>query len=125
MGYLSNDSKHEELMRSLLPARFAGRDFELASFRKRHQQLLEILTTQTSKEAAHKALIMQVIAGPASSNAQNLSHASHIEGFMMELERWSMELQRSNPKDWNQCSSVIVQCLSGGLQKTRDEEFNV
>jgi len=36
-----------------------------------------------------------------------------VDDFVRELERWSMELQRHCPEDWNQCSAILVQCLSG------------
>jgi len=40
-----------------------------------------------------------------------------IEDLMHELERWSIELQRHCPEEWNQCSSVILRCLGGQAQK--------
>jgi len=48
-----------------------------------------------------------------------------VEEFMLDLERWSIELQRHCPEDWNQCSAVLVQCLSGGGQKPRQGAFRV
>jgi hypothetical protein len=36
---------------------------------------------------------------------------SALEGFMQELEGWSMELQRHRPEDWNECVGVLVDCL--------------
>lgn len=35
-----------------------------------------------------------------------------VQGFMHDLERWSLELQRHSPPDWNQCSSMLMRCLS-------------
>lgn len=32
--------------------------------------------------------------------------------LMHDLEGWSMELQRHSPEDWNECSNVLVQCLT-------------
>eukprot|EP00931_Biecheleriopsis_adriatica_P050612 TRINITY_DN29319_c0_g1_i1.p1 TRINITY_DN29319_c0_g1~~TRINITY_DN29319_c0_g1_i1.p1 ORF type:complete len:567 (-),score=117.62 TRINITY_DN29319_c0_g1_i1:125-1750(-) len=34
-----------------------------------------------------------------------------VDSFMHELEGWSMELQRHNAEDWNECVNVLVQCL--------------
>jgi len=50
-----------------------------------------------------------------------------VEGLMVELERWSMELQRHSPEDWNQCSSLLIQCLLGGIDKPdmNPDEFHV
>jgi hypothetical protein len=44
---------------------------------------------------------------------QRVAAAAVVEGFMNELERWSMELQRHNPEDWNECVDLLVQCLTG------------
>jgi len=38
---------------------------------------------------------------------------AEVEGLMHALEPWSIKLQRHCPEDWNQCSAVVVQCLSG------------
>jgi len=40
-----------------------------------------------------------------------------IDELMHELERWSIELQRHCPEEWNQCSSVLLRCLEGPMQK--------
>jgi hypothetical protein len=45
----------------------------------------------------------------------------HVEELMHDLEGWSIELQRHCPEDWNQCSAILVQCLSGGTQKQRPQ----
>jgi len=37
-----------------------------------------------------------------------------VDGLVHELERWSIELQRHCPEDWNQCSAILVRCLVGG-----------
>merc|ERR1712151_1065955 len=46
--------------------------------------------------------------------------AAAVEGFMQELEGWSMELQRHMPEDWNECADLLVQCLTGD----RSEQFS-
>jgi len=40
-----------------------------------------------------------------------------IEDLMRRLEGWSMELQRHCPEDWNQCSAILVQCLTRGGER--------
>jgi len=47
------------------------------------------------------------------------------ENLMHDLERWSIELQRHCPEDWNQCSAILIQCLTGGRQRQKDEQFRV
>lgn len=49
----------------------------------------------------------------------------HVEEMMLELEKWSIDLQRHCPEDWNQCSAILVQCLTGGAQKQRQVPFRV
>eukprot|EP00927_Polykrikos_kofoidii_P037337 TRINITY_DN31489_c0_g1_i1.p1 TRINITY_DN31489_c0_g1~~TRINITY_DN31489_c0_g1_i1.p1 ORF type:complete len:537 (-),score=98.33 TRINITY_DN31489_c0_g1_i1:50-1660(-) len=48
-----------------------------------------------------------------------------VEDLMHDLERWSIELQRHCPEDWNQCSAILVQCLTGGGQKQKPMLFRV
>jgi len=47
------------------------------------------------------------------------------ECFSRELERWSVELQRHCPEDWNQCSAVLVQCLTGASKRHKFVKFQV
>ncbi|CAE6928960.1 unnamed protein product [Symbiodinium natans] len=37
--------------------------------------------------------------------------AAEFDGFLRRLERFSMELQRNRPSDWNQCCLVLLQCI--------------
>jgi len=111
--FLRNADIQTELMSSLLPNRFGTyADVELQKLCQQFQKV--------SSAFAWETLLLKAVAGPSSSGA-----GEGLDRFMLELERWSMELQRSNPKDWNQCSSVVMQCLTGGPQKERDMEFNV
>lgn len=48
-----------------------------------------------------------------------------VEGFSRELERWSVELQRNCPQDWNQCSAVLIQCLGGTSKLRKFGKFQV
>jgi len=47
------------------------------------------------------------------------------ESFSRGLERWSVELQRHCPEDWNQCSAVLVQCLTGTSKRHKFVKFQV
>jgi len=53
------------------------------------------------------------------------STASQVEDLMLELEHWSMELQRHCPHEWNQCSAVLLRCLSGSPWKHDATEMKV
>lgn len=48
-----------------------------------------------------------------------------VEALMLELEGWSMELQRHSAEDWNQCSSLLVRCLLGTITERTTGEFHV
>jgi len=48
-----------------------------------------------------------------------------VEELMHELEKWSMELQRHCPEDWNQYSAVLVHCLRTEAEKERKGPFGV
>jgi hypothetical protein len=111
--FLRNATQQTELMSSLIPKRFGHHgDVELQEFSAKFQQVSMVVPWDL--------LLLKAVSGPSSGNT-----GKALDTFMLELERWSMELQRSNPKDWNQCSSVVMQCLTGGPQKHRDAEFNV
>jgi len=110
--FLRNVDAQSELMSTLIPNRFGngGCNVELMTLHKRYQEVQACITWE--------GLLEKAISGPSCKN-------DTLDAFMLELERWSMELQRNSPKDWNQCSSVVMQCLTGGPQKERDSEFNV
>lgn len=111
--FLRHADAQAELMSSLLPNRFGSiPDADLQLLCQKFQKLC------TNNKFSWETMLLKAIAGPSSCN-------DPLDAFMLELEKWSMELQRSSPKDWNQCSSVVMQCLTGGTQKERDAEFNV
>ena len=39
------------------------------------------------------------------------------EALLLELEGWSMRLQRRQPEVWNELSAILAQCLSGGVRE--------
>merc|ERR1712137_90579 len=112
--FLRNAEAQSELMSTLLPKRFKAKgDDDLCEFQSKFSMIASTVTWES--------LLLKAVSGPSAEKAG----AAPLDVFMLELERWSMELQRSNPKDWNQCSSVVMQCLTGGAQKGRDADFNV
>lgn len=109
--FLRSAGSQKDLMSTLIPNRFGTvADKELKGLCDKFQEIIKSYNWET--------LLQKAISGPT-NNGDALDH------FMLGLESWSMELQRSSPKDWNQCSSVIMQCLTGGQQKERYTEFNV
>jgi len=86
-----------------------------------------------AETVAWEILVKRVVHGPGGTEdvygclAPSLREAvqGHVEELMHELEKWSIELQRHCPEDWNQCSAILVQCLAGGSQKQRQVHFRV
>lgn len=124
------------LVRSLIPHRFTDTPLELRATPTLDAELSSLVELYKSTEnglvascsagaktvdrsaAAWNILVTRAVSGNGDSNVK-------VEGLMRELERWSLELQRHCPEDWNQCSAVIVQCLTGGSQKNLQARFQV
>jgi len=54
-------------------------------------------------------VVQRAIVG-AGSVVGSVDHA--VEDFVLEIERWSMELQRHDPEDWNQCAALLSHYLN-------------
>jgi len=94
--------------------------------------------TSDAEAAAWRQLTRRAIAGasgaaPAEGGLPTaLSRGPHgaaacqaVEDFMRNLECWSLELQRRCPEDWNQCSAVLVHCMTGESQRQPNCDFQV
>jgi len=114
------DEDRAGLIKSLLPHRFpdvaAGGaplqlldEPEMAALVSQFQQVLRQLGSN-----AWFILVRRAVDG--SSNDAS-AHQVEVQALMRDVERWSLELQRHCAEDWNQCSSVLVQCINGGSQK--------
>jgi len=112
LTFLAAPEKHLELMRLLMPQRFpvidasAKADRALEKLRKsfnRTQRILEksgdAWETLVGVSMAEDKLGCSQLAG------------SQLKEFALELEKWSMELQRHCPQDWNQFSAIITHCI--------------
>jgi len=148
LRFLAEPAHLGELLKSLLPHRFAEPkdaaaevrlpvwDAELEAFvQKFHcarQQLVAAQTAgasgQMQAEAQRRALEVltrRVVRGAAEGEAGGVEPAAAVEGLMHELESWSIELQRHCPEDWNQCSAILVRCLTGGAHRQKQAAFRV
>jgi len=83
------------------------------------------LTSQAERLRVQEVMIRRAVSGAAASALEDpydsLSSAEHsqrklardaVEDLMLDLESWSMELQRHNAEDWNECINVLMQCIS-------------
>merc|ERR1711957_362441 len=84
--FLRNVEAQSELMATLLPKRLMSLDSDVRELQEKFQNMLMIHDWES--------LLMRAISGPASGSG----NASALDAFMLELERWSMELQRSSPR---------------------------
>jgi hypothetical protein len=105
--FLAEPSLHTTALRAFLPEKFAS-GAEFAAFRSCYLALGRTMDD----------LLTLAVRGPSSADGA-------CGEFLLQLERWSIELQRNHSSDWNQCSEVMVRCLSGSLRKHRDQEFAV
>jgi len=48
-----------------------------------------------------------------------------VDDLMRDLERWSVELQRYRPTEWNRCSAVLICFFTGKRWKRRQRIFQV
>eukprot|EP00406_Dinophysis_acuminata_P070259 CAMPEP_0179279884 /NCGR_PEP_ID=MMETSP0797-20121207/36345_1 /TAXON_ID=47934 /ORGANISM="Dinophysis acuminata, Strain DAEP01" /LENGTH=536 /DNA_ID=CAMNT_0020988529 /DNA_START=58 /DNA_END=1668 /DNA_ORIENTATION=+ len=89
--------------------------------------------SKSAEKMAWETLVKRVVAGTDGKEDAYGSIARHlqdgarkaVEDLIHELERWSIELQRHCPEDWNQCSAILVQCLTGGGHKVKQAPFRV
>lgn len=119
-----------ELLKVLLPHRFPdlgwklAEDQEFAVLINQFKLVLDQLGSNsgTSGASPWTLLVRRAVNGAAETNSQGLQSAlrEQLEALMRGIEKWSLELQRHCAEDWNQCSSVLVQCFNGGssLRKT-------
>lgn len=151
LRFLAKPTQQMEMMRSLLPKRFsdskAGEnapwDSELQDRLGKFQNVEEYLSRNqpqpiswSADSVAWRVLLMRVIHGSpeAAAAAAQHEHSSLalgpqaqavVEDLVHELEGWSMELQRHCPEDWNQCSAILVQCLTGESSPKAKAPFKV
>jgi len=136
--FLEHPDRHLEVLKSLLPHRFpegtgATGDESLQSLRATFRQVYMTLARKSAVEggSAWQTLIQWVAFGAeglglAPTDLQQGGQLHELVEFVKELESWSMELQRHCPQDWNQCSSLLVRCLTGTTPKTsNDGEFAI
>jgi hypothetical protein len=133
------------LIASLIPHRFEasaqdGLCEKLSTFVRDFRMLLHAMSSlcpaskQLPEAVAWEVLVKRAVAGNTNSGVPYGALSSGVqaaarpavEGFMRDLEFWSVDLQRHCPEDWNQFCSVIVDSLgSEDQRKLRTERFQV
>jgi len=149
LRFLAKPSEHMELLKSFLPHRFIAGDDEkgvaqswepeLKAFIDSFQVTRSVLVASNALEQAVKTspaaeeqavwdlLMKRVVHGSGREkdafNCEGLGPEGEtaIEDLMRHLERWSMDLQRHCPEDWNQFSAILVQCLTRGSERQKHQ----
>lgn len=148
LRFLSEPIKQTPLLARLLPHRFlpskSGTQCvlseELDAFVQKYSQVESSFVATTSRPCAsdlksiRDLLAERVVRGEADDShpayasmpdGRAIEAKAGIEGFVLELEAWSMELQRHCPDDWNQYSAILVQCLTMTAEKKRAGPFGI
>uniref|UniRef100_A0A7S1WU01 Uncharacterized protein n=1 Tax=Alexandrium catenella TaxID=2925 RepID=A0A7S1WU01_ALECA len=143
--FLAKPEQYEDLLRSLLPQRFAeakadAKEAKLSCLLRTYQRIEEALISsalegcpEAARRNAWQVLVSRCIEG---DNAKDSAYDSFdsarreevkglVDELMREMEPWSIEVQRHCPEDWNQCSAVLVQCLTRGEREQKDVPFHV
>eukprot|EP00929_Paragymnodinium_shiwhaense_P110749 TRINITY_DN7798_c0_g1_i2.p1 TRINITY_DN7798_c0_g1~~TRINITY_DN7798_c0_g1_i2.p1 ORF type:complete len:540 (-),score=93.44 TRINITY_DN7798_c0_g1_i2:70-1689(-) len=153
--FLTKPALHRDLLKNLLPHRFSpiaksgkgdilprhmqatsdNEDHELKNVRRSFWEVSSALAKLTGgtvfedggkiDRRVWKSLLASVVSGFDNQNVGDSGSTQLGKDFMRELEKWSIELQRHCPQDWNQCSAVLIQCISQEQEKCRRGPFRV
>jgi len=142
LSILANPEEHQEFFNDLLASKQGNREHAMrltdmnALIAKFHgiKQLLQmddpgIISAwpghdSLGSDLAWAALVKCAVAGPGHIQLQgaSVSAISAVDKFLLDLERWSMELQRACPTDWNHCAAVLIRCSIGAIPKDRNRD---
>lgn len=136
LRFLEGPEMQVELLKTMLPHRFAdvasggAYDDDCVVFQRNYEKLKGMLPGSLSN-----AIIKRVVLGTGQSEKDETYHCidpairdavyPHMEDLMREMESFSIELQRHCPEDWNQCSAILIQCLTSEQGKENGESFGV
>jgi len=145
LRFLVGPTQQAELIRTLLPHRFSYGDTKagatwdsgLARFITKFQSIEQIFGGDQSGELLQHAsvwatLVKRAVSGETNDETYSIvspeiraTAQPAIEDLMRDLEGYSIELQRHCPEDWNQCSAILVQCLTGSDSGDKQDQFRV
>lgn len=129
LRFLDQPSQHSELLTSLLPAARSG-DKEFDAFTDKFRNTQQLITDAppavgSVELPALELFVRRAILGTQGVDElrglppeQRAAARQAMDELMHELEHWSIKLQRHCPEDWNQCSAILVQCLTASNSST-------
>lgn len=113
LWFLAEPAPRAPLLKALLPHRFCVKG-EDACFDTELQGLLgrfrAVALLAGGTDAAWRRFVQRAVAGAGAAAEDRIGEA--LQEVAMDVERWSMELQRHCPDVWNQCAAVLLQCLT-------------
>jgi hypothetical protein len=139
LRFLSDPSKQAEFLKTLLPHRFSAGtngvmwDSGLADFISKFHSVLGIFNQGDAESSqGWTALVKRAVSGESSDDTyRGVPQAIRtvgqpvVDDLMRDLEGFSIELQRHCAEDWNQCSAVLIQCLSNSDAEENASPFHV
>jgi hypothetical protein len=122
LSYLGSPGEQRELLQVLMLHRFSGgrparEDDKLQALRESFRRTRRVLQTVAVGPAKHTWDLLVAAAIGDDNEFGDRREAIVVREFMLELESWSMELQRRCPEDWNQCAAVIIGALQAPQRK--------
>jgi hypothetical protein len=145
LRFLEAPAMCRELFKSLLPHHFGVKEGDMSenliALLERFEKVQHLMGKCFGPSEDRKftpfvweLLVRRAVTGSADADDLYETFVPHahtkavkeaMESLMNDLEKWSMELQRHAPEDWNQCSSLLIRCLTGSTTVRIPQEFSV
>jgi len=90
-----------EVLRFYLPHHFDGA--ERSDLQEVKEKFDQLRAEHPELPLSRTSMVRSAVLG--------FGHDTQGDSFLKRLERFSMELQRHKPSDWNQCCLVLLQCI--------------
>mmetsp|Transcript_35569 Transcript_35569/g.65857 ORF Transcript_35569/g.65857 Transcript_35569/m.65857 type:complete len:526 (+) Transcript_35569:66-1643(+) len=150
--FLNNTSAFQHILKKFLPAHASGMADVCKQHRatslQTHGKLEDLrckytLTTEmlrgamlegTTSDVIFDTMIHRAVLGTSYDEqhlyasiqlARQAEASSRVDSFMLELEGWSLELQRLCPEAWNEFTSLFVHCMGDEKPCAKSERFHV
>jgi hypothetical protein len=147
LRFLVEPIAQTELLKTLLPHRFIGmadltgeeqlRDADLADLVRKYHKVEHFFGSaqgQPPHSVTWQALVKRLVCRGDVDDENDYEDISPsirkdaqlaVGDLLRDLERWSMELQRHCPEDWNHYSATLLHCLTCGCLEPTPEPFRI
>lgn len=115
--FLLDQQAHREVMQRCLPAKFLHNGDLSCDVAHLLDMLHRVRASVGSTDETWNLLQVAVVSGPSWQPSTIDGHddflsVEFLSEFVRKLEGLSMELQRTSPQEWNQCSEVVINCYT-------------